>query len=111
VRAAERANDAHVDSPLSEAYLELGFLALVGLSAGIGFLFRARMSPRLRRPLLITGLVPLALGLLVLGLAFAGWMPFGVWTSGLTSVLFLALAAVVLPFAITVALAGKGSPR
>ncbi|HET8623737.1 MAG TPA: hypothetical protein VFM14_09270 [Gemmatimonadales bacterium] len=83
--------------------LELGFLLLVAASAALGFALRVLVSVTLTRAFAVVGLAGLILGLGMLGLAATGRSPFGPWTSGLIAAALLALAGLVLPFAVVVA--------
>lgn len=60
------------------------------------------MSLTIGRVFLALGLGALILALAVLGLTVVGWGPFGAWTAGPTAVVLLGVAALALPFGLTV---------
>jgi hypothetical protein len=82
--------------------VELAVPLLVVLSGVGGILLRNSVSQIVGRVLLALGVGAFVLGIAVLGLTVAGWMPLGTWTAALTAVLLLGLAALVLPFAVAV---------
>jgi hypothetical protein len=82
--------------------LELGFLFVVVVSAGAGLVLRTKVSLTVGRVFLALGFGALILALVVLGLTLVGWGPLGVWTAGLVSVVLLGVAALALPFGLTV---------
>ena len=82
--------------------MELGFLLVVAISAGVGLLLRTKVNVSVGRAFLMCGVGTLGLALTVLGLTVVGWSPLGVWTAGLTAALLFGISALVLPFALAV---------
>jgi hypothetical protein len=84
--------------------MELGFLLVAAVSAGVGLLLRTKVNLSVGRAFLTCGLGALGLALAVLGLTVVGGWPLGFWTASLAAVLLLGVTAFVLPFALTVSL-------
>lgn len=82
--------------------MEIGFLVLLAVSAGTGLLLRKRVSPTVGRVCGALGIGALTLALAILGLTVMGWGPFQALTAGLVSVILFVVAALALPFAVTV---------
>lgn len=82
--------------------MELAVPLLVVLSAVAGFVLRNSVSQVVGRVLLAMGVGAFVLGIAVLGMTVVGWMPLGAWTAGLTAVILLGLAVLILPFAVAV---------
>lgn len=89
--------------------MELGFLLVVAVSAGVGLLLRTKVNVSVGRALLTCGLGALGLALAVLGLTVVGWSPLGVWTAGLTAALLVGVTAFVLPFALAVSVGRRAT--
>lgn len=89
--------------------MELGFLLVIAVSAGVGLLVRTKVNVSVARAFLMCGVGALGLALAVLGLTVVGWSPLGVWTAGLVAVLLTGVTAFVLPFALAVSVGRKAA--
>ena len=82
--------------------MELGFLSMIALSAGLGLALRSVVSATVARAVLVVGLAALIVGVGTLGLTAAGRSPFGSLAGGLIAVGLIGVAGLVVPFALAV---------
>jgi hypothetical protein len=90
--------------------VESGFVLLALLSAGAGLVLRSYVSARAGRAVLLLGLAALILAIALLGLTLVGRRPLGTWTASLVAVALIGLAALALPFGLTVSVSRRRPP-